>query len=274
MSILITGKRRIVQALSLVFLNTNLWALGNRGVCLPILNCDACAVAWLGCPIGMMARSIAFVEIPLLVIGSVVIVGAVMGRFLCGWVCPMGFLQDLLYKIPRPKFRLPDSFKWIKYGVLLVAVVGVACFARDYESSRLFFCRWCPTSALQVVLPNMIVNRSLHVDTFFVMKISVLALVLFLAVAHSRSFCKTLCPVGALVAITNEFSFFSLKLNKATCVGCRKCDRKCPMDVKVMQSRDGTRSINRDAECIGCLACEEACPVSAIGNNSRILHKP
>lgn len=273
MSILLTSRRRIVQAVSLLILNSNFWAMGSRGLCLPIMNCEACVVAWLGCPIGMMARSIAFVEFPLLVIGSVLLVGAVMGRFLCGWVCPMGFLQDLLYKIPKPKFQLPDFLKWFKYAFLLLSVVAVAYFSQNYENSMLFFCRFCPTASLQVVIPYMAANRVFHVDSFFVLRSSVLAIVLFLAIADRRSFCKVMCPVGALVAITNKFSLFSLKLNEDSCVNCGKCDTECPMNVKVMQSSETGQTINRNTECIECLSCEAACPVNAIGNNSRVLHR-
>jgi len=273
MSTSLTVRRRITQSVSLVLLNLNIFALGSRGLCLPIMNCEACVVAWLGCPIGMMARSIAFVEFPLMVIGAVLLVGVVMGRFLCGWVCPMGFLQDLLYKIPKLKFHLPDFLKWLKYAFLLGTVVAVAYFAQDYENSRLFFCRFCPTSALQVMIPYMAVNRLILVDWFSLLKLAVLALVLFLAVAERRSFCKIMCPVGALIAVTNKFSLFSMKLKKDTCISCTKCDKACPMNVEVMQSKESGRTINRNTECIECLSCEETCPVKAIENNSRVLHR-
>jgi len=186
----------------------------------------------------------------------------------------MGFLQDLLYKIPKLKFKIPAFFAWFKYGFLLLGVIAVAYFSTDYETTKLFFCNYCPTSALQVVIPDMIMNQDFSMNSFRILKFSVLAVVLFLAIASHRSFCKVMCPIGALIAITNKFSLFSLKLNKNTCITCVKCNKGCPMDVKVMESPDATgRAINRSTECIECLTCEEHCPVTAISNNSRILGK-
>jgi len=269
MSLLKKSRRRVVQTVSLIALNTNLVAvLSLRRFCLPIMNCEACTFAWLGCPVGMMSRSIAFLQVPWLVIGGVLLVGAVMGRFLCGWVCPMGFLQDLLYKIRGPKFRLPAFTSWFKYAFLLVTVVGVAYFVQDYENSKLFFCRYCPTSAIQVMGPNLL-GGGVALDSFFVLKVSVLALVVVLAIAHHRSFCKVMCPVGAMVALTNRFSLFSIRLKKDQCIECRKCDRSCPMDVPVSQSKEHGKPVNRKLECIGCLSCEESCPTGAIETRRR-----
>jgi polyferredoxin len=272
----LTPKRRIIQTLALIGLNVNFWSVSAlQNVCLPVMNCEACVVSWFGCPVGMMAKSIAFMEFPLIVIGCVLGIGLLVGRLFCGWLCPMGFLQDLLYKIPRPKFSLPRFLTWFKYGFLVLScIVVVLIIGPEYEFSKLFFCNYCPTAALDVVLPNMIMYQDYAMDFGRILRFSVLGVVLFLAVANHRSFCKIMCPVGAMVAITNKFSFFSLKLKKDTCISCKKCDKSCPMDVKVMESPDRTgRAINRSTECIECLTCEATCPVTAISNNSRILKK-
>lgn len=267
MSILLTTKRRIVQSLSLVLLNTNLWAIGSERVCLPVMNCEACAIAWLGCPVLMMARSIAYMEVPLIVLACVLGVGLLMGRMMCAWVCPLGFLQDLLYKIPAPKISIPRFMKWIKYGFLLLSVVAVAYFSADFAHTKMFFCNFCPTAALEVVLPSMIANQDYYMDTGRILRFSVLAAVIIMAVLNHRSFCKIMCPIGALVAISNKFSIFSLKLDKNTCISCKKCDKSCPMDVHVMESPETARAVNRDTECIECLSCEEKCPATAISSN-------
>lgn len=276
MSMLLITRRRLVQAISLIALNVNFWVISALKIgCVPVMNCEACAVAWFGCPIGMIARSIAFFEFPLIVFACVFGVGLFVGRMFCGWVCPMGFLQDMLYKIPRPKFRLPYFFVWFKYGFLILSVFVVAyVYGSEYEFTKLFFCNFCPTAALDVVIPDMIMHQDYHMDSFRILRFSVLAIVLFLGVADHRSFCKVMCPVGALVAVGNKFSLFSLRLNKETCISCAKCNKGCPMGVKVMESPDATgRAINRSTECIECLKCEQDCPVTAISNNSRVLRK-
>lgn len=329
MSILLSTKRRITQGVTFVMLTFNFWAVSAaQGFCLPIMHCEACAFAWLGCPVGMVARSLAFGEIPFVVIGIFIGIGAILGRFFCGWVCPMGFLQDILHKIPGRKVKFPRFLRFGKYAVLIVSVIvipymvgsgldnvpesfvasgeeagfkpvqgfhdqddsasvgGFQFVGEDsfdakpveppepaYVSSPYFFCNYCPTAALEVVLPTMIVDHDFRLDSKRILRFSVLLVVLFGVVLNHRSFCKVLCPVGALIAITNRFSFLSLRIKADSCIKCRKCDKACPMDVAVMDSQHGKKAVNRDLECIGCLSCEQACPESVISNNSRILRK-
>lgn len=260
----LTVKRRIVQTVSLAVLHSNVFgsAVAAR-FCLPVMNCDACAVAWLGCPIGMLGRSFAFNEIPWLVLLMVLGAGVLVGRLFCGWVCPMGFLQDLLHKIPSRKFHLPRWASAIKYAVLAVTVVGVAWFVGN--ESPFFYCNFCPTAGMQVVLPIAIADHDWSGVTSRLVKMGFVAAVLISGVLVSRSFCKVMCPVGALVALTNRLTPFRLKLDGETCVGCKKCDKNCPMDVPVMRHReDGASPVSRDLECIECLDCQARCPVQAL----------
>jgi ferredoxin-type protein NapH len=274
MSILLSTKRRIVQLVSLVALNTNIWSLGERGLCLPVMNCEACAVAWLGCPIGMMARSIAFIEFPLVAFICVIGVGLLVGRFFCGWVCPMGLLFDMLYKIRVPKIRIPAFFGWFKYAFLVLSVFVVAyVFGENYEFTKLFFCNFCPTAALDVVIPEMIMNQDFYMNSARIFRFSILAIVIVMAIVNHRSFCKVMCPIGAMIAVTNKFSLFSINLDKHKCIECGKCNDACPMDGAIMETKETSKGVNRNLECIDCLNCEQSCPVKAISNNSRILHK-
>lgn len=260
----VTARRRIVQTLSLVAFHSNVFgSAALSGYCLPVMNCEACAVAWLGCPVGMMGRAFAFHEFPWLVLLMVLGAGVWAGRVLCGWVCPMGFLQDLLYKIPSRKFRLPRWTAAIKYVVLAVTVVGAAWVASN--ESPLFYCNFCPTAGLQVVLPVAITDHDWEGVTGRPVKMALVALVLVSGVLMSRSFCKVMCPVGALVALSNRLTPFRLNVDGGACVGCRKCDTRCPMDVPVMRHREkGAGPANRELECIACLDCQSVCPVAAI----------
>lgn len=230
--------------------------------CLPVMNCEACAVAWLGCPIGMIGRSIAFRETPWLVLLLVLGIGAIAGRLMCGWVCPMGLLQDLLHKLPSRKWHLPRWSAGIKYGVLAVTVVGVAWYVG--YGTAFFYCTFCPTAGVQVVLPIMIADNDWLLTGARAAKMAfVVAVIVFGVLAH-RSFCKVMCPVGALVAIGNRLTPFKLKLDRQACVSCGKCDRSCPMNVPVMRHREGEQPINRHPECVACLKCREVCPTHAI----------
>ena len=261
----ITAARRTVQAAAFAFLHSNVFGSAALArFCLPVMNCEACAVAWLGCPVGMMGRSLVFHEIPWLVLLMVLGLGVLVGRLFCGWVCPMGFLQDLLHMIPSRKFRLPRWTACIKYGVLAVTVLGVAWFVGT--DSPYFYCGFCPTAGIQVVLPAAIEDIDVSRLTWQPVKMILVVAVLVSGVFISRSFCKVMCPIGALVAITNRLTPFRIKVEGETCVGCKKCDKGCPMDVPVMWHREaGAAPVNRDTECIECLTCQSACPTNAIG---------
>jgi len=313
-TLLLSTRRRVVQTLSLVALNTNFWAFASERFCLPVMNCEACLLAWLGCPIGMMGRSLAVLEFPVVVAVSLLVIGVIMGRFMCGWVCPLGFLQDLLHKIPLPKVELPRFAPYVKYAVLFLSVMavplwfalgpapdapegaGAALSAEEREllseeealafeeafmieepphvHNPYFFCKLCPTAAIQVVIPAMVSEGGVYFDRGRIIRFSILAAVLVLATLNHRSFCKVLCPIGALIALTNKLTFHRIKLDPDTCISCKKCNKKCPMDVPVMQSQEHGRSVNRHAECIGCLTCEEVCPTRAITNTCPGLHRP
>lgn len=312
-----------MQAASLVALNLNLpwWTTAAaEGYCLPVMNCEACLYAWLGCPIGMIGRSAYYLAFPVVVAVCVLVVGLIMGRFLCGWVCPMGLVQDLVHKIKTPKFHLPRPFAYLKYVFLIVTAIAVPLFfglrgggvasaaaavgddpfaaldaqmqtgdeggepgsfpyaagipEPEYVESPFFFCNFCPTAALQVALPAWIIDGHAYVSArgvgALVLRFGVLALVLVLSVGNHRFFCKVMCPIGALIALANKLTFHKIRLDRETCVSCKKCNKKCPMDVKVMEAQDTGRPVNRDTECIGCLTCEQVCPTEAISNNSII----
>jgi polyferredoxin len=259
----LTVWRRITQWFSLVALNTNFIGFSSGGWCVPVLNCEACALSWLVCPIGRMSGSIAFHEFPWLVLGIVVVVGLLVGRMFCGWVCPMGLLQDMLYKIPSPKVAIAAGWRWMKYAFLLGGVVLVSYYIGK-ENNLFFFCHYCPIAALQVVAPAMISTGDYVFDLARTQRFTVLAFILVLAVLNHRSFCKIMCPIGAMQALTNKFSFFRLRMNATGCVHCHRCDKSCPMDVPVEACSRTGRGISRHTECIECLSCQEVCPVSVI----------
>jgi len=268
-------KQRFVQTLSLFVLNSNFRGAEVYGFCLPVMHCNACPLSWTLCPISKISELLQFheslVSMEWLVIGAMLAACVVVGRFFCGWICPAGFIQDLLYKIPSPKVRIPDSLQWMKYGFLVITVMLVAYFWGKEVS--LFFCSFCPTATIESVIPAMIFLPEYVIGAAGYWRFLVLAIVLVLAIANHRNFCKIMCPIGAFVAITNKFSLFSLKLNAGKCIHCHKCDKNCPMTVPVENCATTGKKISRDLECIECLTCESVCPTTAITNNSHIVKK-
>ncbi len=223
------------------------------------MNCEACPLAWLLCPVGVMREALVFHTVPWMAIAIFAAVGLTVGRFLCGWVCPAGLVQDWLYKIPTRKFELPRWTRGIKYAVLFVSVGAFAWFFGKYHFG--FFCNWCPVAAAQVALPTMVSMRDWTFDAGRVLRLGVLAGVIGLSIGQSRAFCKLLCPVGAGMALTGRLSRLRLRVRSDRCIECRKCDKTCPVQVPVMTTPG---NVLARPECVGCLDCRRACPVDAL----------
>ncbi len=251
-------KRRLSQLISLLVLHSS-WGPEAKWLCNPVLSCHSCALAWFACPIGVFVHYSGYHLFPFLAFGMVLLVGVLVGRLLCGWVCPFGFLLDMLYKIPSPKFDLPAWTGYIKYVVLAAMVVAIP-YALG-ESTLYSFCRVCPASAVQVTIPNMITNGLESVNVLTAIKLGLLAVVLVFAIFSSRSFCKVLCPIGALLGPLNYISFWAMNLPpKRPCTGCKRCDAVCPSNGQPFSRIANGVSPNRAAECVVCHDCQQACP--------------
>ena len=238
-----------------------------KNFCVPGMNCYSCPGALGACPIGAMQslfdarrRKFAFS-----VVGYLAALGLLVGRFICGWICLFGLIQELLYKIPLPKLKVPkklDRFlRYLKYAVLLILVFLLPFFWRsELGVGDPFFCKYlCPVGTLEGGVPLVLLQEQLKNAAGFLFrwKFALMALVLLSSVYIHRPFCKYLCPLGAFYALFQKVSVLRLKLDEEKCVSCGKCEKICPMGVTV------TRDPN-SAECIRCGACVRACPAGAL----------
>ncbi len=235
--------------------------------CVPGMNCYSCPGALGACPIGAMQalftgrrRRFAFS-----VVGYLAAVGLLAGRFVCGWLCLFGLLQELLYKIPTPKLKVPEKadrvLRLLKYGVLLILVFALPFFWRgEGGAGEPFFCKYlCPVGTLEAGAPLVLLRGELRaaVGLLFRWKLLWLALILLSSVFVYRPFCKYLCPLGAFYSLFQKISLLRLSLDGEKCVSCGKCERTCPMDVRVTADPNS-------AECIRCGACVRSCPAGAL----------
>ncbi len=249
------------------FLKGTIYQGPLKNFCVPGMNCYSCPGAFGSCPIGAMQslfdgrrRKFAFS-----VIGYLAALGLLVGRFICGWLCLFGLVQELLYKIPLPKRKVPRKLdrvlRFLKYGVLLVLVFALPFFWRnELGIGEPFFCKYlCPVGTLEGGVPLVLLQEQLRstVGFLFRWKFAVMALVLLSSVFVHRPFCKYLCPLGAFYALFQKVSILRLALDKEKCVSCGKCEKACPMDVKVTCDPNST-------ECIRCGACVHACPAGAL----------
>jgi ferredoxin-type protein NapH len=241
-------------------------AMRMHSFCGPVFHCYACPLATFACPIGVLANFSALHMIPFAAIGVLVVSGAIFGSFICGWACPFGFLQDLVAKVPTPKFALPAWMSVFRYVVLAALVVAVPYYWG--EDSSLFFCRLCPASAAETVLPNMatqvmnqqaVVWPSIAKGTIF----AVLVVAMFFT---WRPWCTVLCPLGAIYSLLNRFSFFFLRFEPNLCIDCKDCHSLCRDSTDAEHRIDGTR-------CVRCLDCAK-CRAVTIGTVFTPLTSP
>lgn len=249
------------------FLRGGLYQGELKRFCLPGLNCYSCPGALGSCPIGALQNVLGHYKFQFsyYVVGFLVLVGATLGRVVCGWLCPFGWVQELLHKLPFPFKRksLPGHryLVWLKYIVLAVFVVLMPLFVTNIVGAGdPAFCKWiCPAGTLMGGIPQMLGDAAIRAQAglLFAGKLAILLLILLGAVIIYRPFCKYLCPLGAFYALFSRIALVRMHLDADACIHCGKCEQVCKMDVPV------TKNINH-AECIRCGDCARACPKQCI----------
>lgn len=252
-----------------------------KNLCVPGLNCYSCPGAVGACPIGAMQAVIGSwnFKFTFYVTGFLVFVGALVGRFVCGWLCPFGLIQDLLHKIPFPKklktFRGDKLLRKLKYIILAVFVILLPMFLVDVLGQGApYFCKLiCPAGTLEGGIPLVLLNKSMHnvLGWLYVWKSVVLAITVFLSIIIYRPFCKYICPLGAIYSVFNPISVFQYRVDKNKCVSCGACWKACKMGC------DPVKNAN-SLECIRCGLCKKVCPTGAIcsgcGKNKALKEQP
>lgn len=243
--------RKKVQIFSAIVLNSS-FLVEFKSLCLPVLNCHSCPLAIFACPIGIIGQFSALHLFPFLMVGILILFGALIGRLFCGWCCPFGLLQEMLYKIPSPKIHIARPLEKLKYLVLAGLVIVLPFFFGTH--TPFFFCKLCPPATIQSALPWAIIRQELPDLIPGLIRMTLFLTIIILAIASLRAFCKILCPLGALMGMFNKFSLLFVTKNSTDCNHCKRCENDCPMGV-TYDIASGTRS----SECILCLECNKKC---------------
>lgn len=263
----------------------------KRG-CVPTLNCYSCPGALFSCPVG--AAQVTFSSggtaepagpvptlrerlwnvlsgTPWFVIGFLTAVGAIAGRATCGWLCPFGLLQDLLHRLPTPKWRPPKAMRLLKYLCLVVLVVLMPLFWVDsFGYSEPAYCKYlCPAGTLQggILLPLLNPDLRGVLGKLFAWKMTVLALFLATMVFVARPFCSWACPLGAFLAPFNRASLLRLHVEADRCVQCGACRKVCVAGLDPVTELDS-------GDCVRCLECARVCPLHLIRVEAPFLPTP
>lgn len=249
------------------FLKGKIYQGKLKYLCVPGLNCYSCPGALGSCPIGALQAVLGSKnhKFAFYVVGFLMFVGAICGRFVCGWLCPFGLIQDLLNKIPFPKklktFKLDKPLRYLKYVILALFVVILPMFALDeYSISDPWFCKYiCPAGTLEGGIPLAILNQGIRdtIGWLYAYKLTILLVLIFLSLIIYRPFCKYICPLGAIYSAFNKISIVKLQCDENKCVHCGKCKTECKMNVDPVKEPNS-------AECIRCGKCIDKCPVDAL----------
>ena len=247
------------------FLKGGLYQGKGKAVCVPGLNCYSCPAASGACPIGSFQAVVGSSKfrVSYYITGFLILLGVLLGRVICGFLCPFGWFQELLHKIPTKKLSTKKlkPLTYLKYVVLLVMVVLLPVLVTNQLGmGDPFFCKYlCPQGVLEGAIPLSMANAGIRaaLGSLFTWKFIVLLTVIVLSIVFYRPFCKWLCPLGAFYALLNKVSLFQMQVDQSKCVSCGKCAKVCKMDVDVTKSPNHT-------ECIRCGMCIRACPTDAV----------
>ena len=233
-------------------------------------------------------------EFPFIVLGVILLIGAVVGRAFCGWVCPVGFIQDMITNLKgrldtvsprtqkssiRVKYVLLFATLLISGSLALALALGVGS---DYKAALGVlatgpFIAFSPDATLFGTVPALIAIARDNFASFLtkpptmqqvyawltavppLLALRLLILVAFFGAAWRvpRFFCRYICPTGALMAIFQKYSLSGMKRDPVKCTKCPHCEIKCPMQINIL---DLPWEKFNDSECIMCMECVDACP--------------
>ncbi len=274
-------KRKLMQLYFALLFNANLkgFVSGNiyqgqsKSFCVPGMNCYSCPGAIGACPLGSLQGSFnAGKSTIFYVFGIFMLYGITLGRMICGWLCPFGLLQDILYKIPTPKLKkspVTRLLSYLKYVLLVffVIIVPVIYALRDIPLPA--FCKYiCPSGTIEGglgLLSNKI-NASYFsmLGPIFTWKFMLMISFVVGTIFIFRLFCRFICPIGAIYGLFNRVSFLGVQVDESKCTHCNLCITSCKVDVKRVA----------DQECISCGDCIDVCPTGAISfKGGRLLLK-
>ncbi|MCX6432244.1 MAG: 4Fe-4S binding protein [Actinobacteria bacterium] len=257
----IRWSRHLVQTAIVAWVAWTIWskAVAAPGAASPEAFCPfggfETAFTWI-----TTGATVAHVHTANLVLAGIVVVLALVGRgFFCGWLCPLGSIQEAIRGMAR---AVTDRAPWmrrtgrairanapwwprvdhiLRYGryVVLVWAIGGAAV-----TGVMVFREFDPWNALLSI-------AEFEISTAFVVLIAVLGLSVFV----DRPFCRYACPLGAVQGLIGKASPLAIQRNADACLGCTICNNACPMNIEVNQVTRVT-----DTNCIGCLECVAACP--------------
>lgn len=265
-------QRRLIQLYTALLYNAHvkgfikgeIFTGNSKMLCVPGLNCYSCPGAIGACPLGALQNAVASSgqRAPAYVLGILMLCGLTLGRTICGFICPVGLMQELLHKIPTPKLRKSKASRvlsYFKYIILAVFVIIIPLWYSVQSYPVPAFCKYiCPAGTVEGAV-GLLSNPS-NADKYsmlgilFTRKFLILLLLTGVCVFVYRAFCRFLCPLGAIYGLFAKVAMIGVKVDMTKCTDCGRCVNRCKMDIHHVG----------DHECIHCGDCIDICPTKAI----------
>ena len=247
------------------FIDGEIYQGSAKYACAPGFNCYSCPGAVAACPLGALQNALASSghRAGWYVMGILLLFGVTLGRTICGWLCPLGLIQELLNKIPTYKIkksRITRVLTWLKYVVLVVFVLAIPLwYGLAHDIPVPGFCKYiCPAGTFEgaIGLLSNPGNASLFgmLGILFTRKFTIMLIIGLACIFCYRSFCRFICPLGAIYGLFNKFCLVGVRVDQSRCNSCGACVRNCGMDVRHVG----------DHECIHCAKCMDVCAQKAI----------
>lgn len=231
----------IVKIISLLTIGP-IFFLGNFGLnlvggfvnCpfpLPFIMCNFCPIF---CTFGQIRNFLFY---------SLIGLNFLMGKVFCGFICPAGISQELLFKIPGKKITIPQALNQkLKYGKYILAILVIVLIL---EATRL----WTGLPLIDK-LWLFLIGQSGELRIF---RLVAFGIALILAPFITRSWCRYICPLGTWMAPFNHYSFLEIRSKPGKCLSCGLCHQNCSGDLNPSEGSSGS------PECLRCLECYRHC---------------
>ncbi|MFX1481042.1 MAG: 4Fe-4S binding protein [Promethearchaeota archaeon] len=302
-----TIARRLVQIIAFILINyiileliftINLLSFEPLIKVLPIINAPGNS---LSNGAGILEYIFGFLTVgrfSIFLIGILMLVILFTNRIFCGWICPIGTIQDGCAAIPTKKRTVKESGGFlglfnhksllkIKYLFVIIIIIIVLPLGITYTANKSFYLEYKANLGelgvnpmgyfslaeyIFVFFPNIIKEmfktgslQPLFSDALTFIIFFFYLIVIVLSVWYPRVYCRYLCPFGATAAAISRYSFLKLSRNPVKCVGrseCGICEKVCPKQIRMLDEH--FEFFTGKGECNFCMKCKEECPYDAI----------